>query len=71
MHFLRSGGYLVEDLGSGNWAKGYELDIPVAEWADGRVQMVLAFLQKRGQDFDGVIRELPTEIGGWIDAAAA
>ncbi|CFU05103.1 Probable type I restriction enzyme BthVORF4518P M protein [Burkholderia pseudomallei] len=71
VHFLRSGGYLVEDLGSGNWAKGYELDIPVAEWADGRVQMVLAFLQKRRQDFDGVIRELPTEIGGWIDAAAA
>ncbi|CFL24102.1 Eco57I restriction-modification methylase domain-containing protein [Burkholderia pseudomallei] len=71
VHFLRSGGYLVEDLGSGNWAKGYELDIPVAEWADGRVQMVLAFLQKRRQDFDGVIRELPIEIGGWIDAAAA
>ncbi|ARL21116.1 Eco57I restriction-modification methylase domain-containing protein [Burkholderia pseudomallei] len=71
VHFLRSGGYLIEDLGSGNWAKGYELDIPVAEWADGRVQMVLAFLQKRGQDFDGVVHELPTEIGGWIDAAAA
>lgn len=71
VHFLRSGGYLVEDLGSGNWAKGYELDIPLAEWADGRAQMVLSFLRKRGQDFDHVIRELPTEIGGWIDAAAA
>ncbi|MDR3220473.1 MAG: N-6 DNA methylase [Candidatus Accumulibacter sp.] len=70
VHFLRSGGYLVENSSSGTWAKGAELDVPVAEWAEGRARMILAFLQARGEDFDRVIRELPAEIGGWVDAAA-
>ncbi len=70
VRFLRSNGYLVEDLGASTWAKGIELDVPAAEWAHGRAQMVLAFLRARGGDFDRVIRELPGEIGGWIDAAA-
>ena len=63
MRFLRSSGYLIEDLGAGTWAKGAELDVPAAEWAEGRAQMILVFLQARGQDFDRVIRELPDEIG--------
>ena len=70
VRFLRSSGYLIEDLGAGTWAKGGELDVPAAEWAEGRAQMILVFLQTRGQDFDRVIRELPDEIGGWIEAAA-
>ncbi|HVI88105.1 MAG TPA: N-6 DNA methylase [Dongiaceae bacterium] len=70
VRFLRSSGYLIEDLGAGTWAKGAELDVPAAEWAEGRAQMILVFLQARGQDFDRVIRELPDEIGGWIEAAA-
>ncbi|HGW5539175.1 Eco57I restriction-modification methylase domain-containing protein [Pseudomonas aeruginosa] len=70
VRFLRSNGHLVEDLGAGTWAKGAELDVPVAEWAEGRAQMILVFLQARGQDFDRVIRELPDEIGGWIEATA-
>lgn len=70
VRFLRSSGYLIEDLGAGTWAKGGELDVPAAEWAEGRAQMILVFLQARGQDFDRVIRELPDEIGGWIEAAA-
>ncbi|EIP84421.1 putative type II DNA modification enzyme [Burkholderia humptydooensis MSMB43] len=70
VRFLRSNGYLVEDLAAGTWAKGAELDVPAAEWAEGRARMVLAFLQARGQDFDRVIRELPDEIGGWIETAA-
>jgi len=70
VRFLRSNGHLVEDLGAGTWAKGAELDVPAAEWAEGRAQMILVFLQARGQDFDRVIRELPDEIGGWIEATA-
>lgn len=70
LRFLRSNGQLVEDLGAGTWAKGVELDVPAAEWAEGRARMILAFLRARGQDFDCVIRELPDEIGGWIEAAA-
>ncbi|WP_241160628.1 Eco57I restriction-modification methylase domain-containing protein [Pseudomonas chlororaphis] len=70
VRFLRSSGYLVEDLGAGTWAKGAELDMPAAEWAEGRAQMILAFLHARGQNFDRVIRELPDEIGGWIETAA-
>lgn len=70
VRFLRSSGYLIEDLGAGTWAKGVELDMPAAEWAEGRAQMILTFLQARGQDFDRVIRELPDEIGGWIEATA-
>ncbi|TEH00378.1 Eco57I restriction-modification methylase domain-containing protein [Pseudomonas aeruginosa] len=69
VRFLRSSGYLVEDLGAGTWAKGAELDMPAAEWAEGRAQMILAFLHARGQSFDRVIRELPDEIGGWIETA--
>ncbi|RQV60321.1 SAM-dependent DNA methyltransferase [Burkholderia cenocepacia] len=70
VRFLRGSGYLIEDLGAGTWAKGADLDVPTAEWAEGRARMVLAFLQARGQDFDRVIRELPDEIGGWIETAA-
>ncbi|VCU68818.1 putative type I restriction enzymeP M protein [Pigmentiphaga humi] len=70
VRFLRSSSYLIEDLGAGTWAKGVELDMPAAEWAEGRAQMILTFLQARGQDFDRVIRELPDEIGGWIEATA-
>lgn len=32
--------------------------------------MILAFLHAQGQSFDRVIRELPDEIGGWIETAA-
>ncbi|MFY1839946.1 Eco57I restriction-modification methylase domain-containing protein [Achromobacter xylosoxidans] len=70
VRFLRSSGCLIEDRGAGTWAKGAELDVPVAEWAEGRAQMILVFLQEGGQDFDRVIRELPDEIGGWIEATA-
>ncbi len=70
VRFLRSNGHLVEDLEASTWAKGVELDVPAAEWAEGRARMIHAFLRARGQDFDGVIRELPVEIGGWIEAAA-
>lgn len=70
VRFLRSNGYLVEDLGAGTWATGIELDVPAAEWAQGRAQMIFAFLRARGQDFDRVVRELPDEIGEWIEAAA-
>ncbi|HEL7750911.1 TPA: N-6 DNA methylase [Stenotrophomonas maltophilia] len=70
VRFLRSSGYLFEDLGAGTWAKGAELEMPAAEWAEGRAQMILAFLHARGHSFDRVIRELPDEIGGWIEAAA-
>jgi hypothetical protein len=70
VRFLRSSGYLVEDLGAGTWAKGDEPDMPAAEWAEGRAQMILAFLHARGQNFDRVTRELPDEIGGWIESAA-
>lgn len=70
VRFLRSSGYLVEDLGTGTWAKGAEPDMPAAEWAEGRAQMILAFLHAQGQSFDRVIRELPDEIGGWIETAA-
>ncbi|EED38926.1 hypothetical protein SSKA14_1941 [Stenotrophomonas sp. SKA14] len=70
VRFLRSSGYLVEDLAAGTWAKDAELDMPAAEWAEGRAQMILAFLHAQGQSFDRVIRELPDEIGGWIETAA-
>ena len=70
VRFLRSSGCLIEDRGAGTWAKGAELDVPAAEWAEGRAQMILVFLQARGQVFDRVIRELPDEIGGWIEATA-
>jgi len=70
VRFLRSSGYLAEDLGAGTWAKSAEPDMPAAEWAEGRAQMILAFLHAQGQSFDRVIRELPDEIGGWIESAA-
>ena len=67
---LRSSGLLVEDLSAGTWAPGVGLESFYTEgWPEGRVQMVLSILSKRGTE--EIVRQLPNEIQRWLDAKAA
>jgi hypothetical protein len=67
---LRTNGHLVEDIQAGTWAPGAGLDRFATDgWPDGRARMVLQVLQR--QATDTVVAALPTELRGWVDAAAA
>jgi hypothetical protein len=67
---LRSSGRLVEDLATDTWAPGRGLDAFYTEgWPEGRVQMVLSILNKRGSE--QLIEQLPEEMQRWIYGKAA
>jgi hypothetical protein len=67
---LRANGQLIEDPKAGTWAPGTGLDRFATDgWPDGRARIVLDVLRRRATDI--VIAELPAELRGWIDAAAA
>lgn len=67
---LRANGQLVDDIRSGTWAPGDNLDkFPTAGWPDGRASMVLGVL--RCHAIDAVVTALPADLRSWVDAAAA
>ena len=67
---LRANGHLIEDSNSRTWAPGPGLEaIHTDGWPDGRVDMVMRALHRRG---DGaIVQTLPHSIRDLIDAAAA
>lgn len=50
VRFLRSGGYLIEDLAAGTWAKGSELEMPISKLTRERVQIALDFLRNTNNE---------------------
>lgn len=66
----RGNGRLVEDLATGTWAPGTDLQaIYTSGWPDGRAGMLMRVLPH--VSLDTAISEMPDEIRGWVDAAAA
>ncbi len=67
---LRGNGLLVEDLVTRTWAPGNGLEVIQTQgWPDGRAQVVLSVLKRRGTG--EVIKKLPEIHRKWIDADAA